>query len=78
MPLAEPNSARLALALAARSYRLALTATVGELERAEADYRFRDADRSRGRVLRLEMWVDEVGACLSADAAAPENGRLAS
>ena len=77
MPVAEPNPARAGMAQAARSYRLALTATVGELERAEADYRFRDADRLRGRVLRLEEWVHEVDACLSADAAAPENGRFA-
>ena len=43
MPLAEPNPARAGMAQAARSYRLALTATVGELERAEADYRFHAA-----------------------------------
>jgi hypothetical protein len=78
MPVAEPNPARAALAQAAQSYRRALTAAAGELERAEAEYRFHDADRLRGRLIRLELCVHELDARLSPRPAPPESVRFAS
>jgi hypothetical protein len=78
MPDAEPDPARAGMAQAARSYRLALTATVGELERGEADHRTGDADRLRGRLIRLELCVHELDARLRAHAAPPESGRVES
>lgn len=78
MPFAKPNPARTGLEYAARSYRLAAKGAAGELGRAEEDHRTGVADRLRGRLLRLELCVDELGARLSPRPVLPESVRFAS